>query len=114
MTNDHARVAERLRERRADLQRELAQLTAPPKAGTNLSFGKRIGDGTTEAVERLNATAMARSIAASVADIDRALQKIGDGSYGSCDRCGNAIPAERLEAVPHSVLCVRCAAAGRR
>src|SRR2546428_154779 len=53
-----------LEDRRQELTDELARLTAPPEAGSNLSFGKRIGEGTTEAVERISTTATARSIAA--------------------------------------------------
>jgi DnaK suppressor protein len=98
-----------LESRRAELARELGRLTEPPKAGQNLSFGKRIGEGTSEAVERLSTTAAARSIAASIADIDRALEKLDDGTYGRCERCGNPISPERLDALPYSILCIGCA-----
>ena len=43
--------------------------------------------------------------------IDRALAKLDDGTYGLCDRCGALIPTERLEARPWAVLCVRCSTA---
>jgi RNA polymerase-binding transcription factor DksA len=42
-------------------------------------------------------------------DVVRALEKIDDGTYGLCDRCGASIPDERLEARPWSTLCVSCA-----
>jgi RNA polymerase-binding transcription factor DksA len=42
-------------------------------------------------------------------DVVRALEKLDDGTYGLCDRCGALIPDERLDARPWSVLCVRCA-----
>ena len=61
--------------RQQQLRDELAELTKPPEAGSNLSFGKRIGEGTTEAVERISSSATARSIAAALADVDRALAK---------------------------------------
>ncbi len=94
--------------RRAELSAELARLTEPPAQGTNLSFGKRIGDGTAEAVERISSTAAARSISASIAEVDRALAKLAEGTYGTCDRCGRPIPQERLEAIPWAALCVDC------
>ena len=97
-----------LEDRRNELTDELARLTAPPEAGSNLSFGKRIGEGTTEAVERISTTATARSIAAALADVDRAIEKLGEGSYGRCDQCGRPIPAARLEAVPATPYCVEC------
>lgn len=103
-------VARTLRERRAELQGELSTLTAVPRDPmAAVSFGKRIGDGTTEAVERLNRVGAANAIAATLADVDRAISKLDEGTYGICDSCGEPIPAERLEAIPSAVLCVRCA-----
>ncbi len=98
-----------LRRRRSELAAELARLTEPPEAGASISFGRRIGDGTTEAVERINTTALARSIAASITDIDRALVKLAEGSYGVCDDCGAEIPGERLTARPATAYCIDCA-----
>jgi DnaK suppressor protein len=98
-----------LTERRGVLEAELERLTAPPETSSAVSFGKRVGDGTTEAVERLSTTATARSIAASIAEIDHALAKLGDGTYGICDVCGQEIPAGRLEVRPAAALCVDCA-----
>ena len=99
-------------DRKAELEVELGRLTAPPTTGAAVSFGKRVGDGTTEAVERLSTTATARSIAHSIEDIDRALVKIDDGSYGKCDVCGNDIGVARLDALPAASRCVECAARG--
>ena len=99
-----------LEARRRQLADELAELTKPPEAGSNLSFGKRIGEGTTEAVERISSTAAARSIAAALADVDRALEKIDEGTYGLCDDCGQLISSERLEAIPAAAVCVTCSA----
>ena len=110
MTRPLEHVAAGLRSRRAELVAELDRLATPPEEGAAVSFGKRIGDGTTEAVERLSTTAAARSIAQSIADIDRALQRIDEGVYGICENCGTGIPDARLEALPASTLCVTCAA----
>jgi DnaK suppressor protein len=79
-----------------------------------VSFGKRVGDGTTEAVSRLTDVGVVDSLNATEERIERALEKIAEGSYGTCDRCGRPIPAGRLEAAPESVLCVSCAGALRR
>jgi DnaK suppressor protein len=102
-------IVARLGARRRELTAELDRLTEPPEEGASVSFGKRIGDGTSEAVERLATTATARSIFASIGDIDRALAKLADGSYGTCDRCGGAIAPERLEYRPATSVCVACA-----
>jgi len=99
-----------LEERRADLMREIGALTARPRDPmAAVSFGKRVGDGTTEAVERLNTVGVAQGLDAILRDVERALAKLDEGSYGVCDECGAPIPAERLEARPWSVLCVACA-----
>ena len=76
----------------------------------SVSFGKRVGDGTTEAVERLNRVGTARELEAMLRDVDHALRKLEEGTYGICDRCGKLISEARLEARPWSVLCIDCAA----
>lgn len=97
--------------KRDELVQQLGALTAVPRDPmAAVSFGKRIGEGTTEAVERLNTTGTAKQLDAMLTDVQRALVKFDDGTYGICDRCGVTIPDERLEARPWSVLCVRCSA----
>lgn len=114
MDTSAARAA--LTERRDDLVRELEVLTAIERdTAATVSFGKRVGDGTTAAVDRLNQVGQADQLQAMLVDVDRALEKIEDGTYGICDRCGRSIPEERLQARPWSVLCVDCASlVGRR
>jgi RNA polymerase-binding protein DksA len=43
-----------------------------------------------------------------LADIDSALERIDDGSYGTCVGCGEEIPVPRLEAYPTASLCIDC------
>jgi len=108
---DTREVAQELRIRRDLLMAELGVVTTVERdPDASVSFGKRVGDGTTEAVERLNRVGTARELDAMLRDVDRALQKIDDGTYGICDRCGRLIPEERLDARPWSVLCVEDAA----
>lgn len=40
--------------------------------------------------------------------VARALKRMEDGTYGTCERCGAAIPTERLEVIPTATLCVEC------
>ena len=42
--------------------------------------------------------------------IEEALERIEDGSFGRCEECGKKIPLPRLEAIPYAALCVQCAA----
>ena len=41
--------------------------------------------------------------------IEAAIERIEDGSYGRCEECGVKIPEPRLEAIPYAALCVHCA-----
>ena len=101
MPPDLDEVVRSLEQRRSELRNELATLTAVPRDPmVAVSFGKRIGDGTTEAVERLNTVGAANSIAVTLADVERALDKLADGTYGACDGCGEAIGDERLRCDP--------------
>jgi DnaK suppressor protein len=107
---DTAAVRRALQARRDDLDAELAELTAVPRdPAAAVSFGKRIGDGTTEAVDRLAKVGAAEQLSAMRGDVVRALAKLEEGTYGYCDRCDAPISEGRLEARPWSVLCVRCA-----
>jgi DnaK suppressor protein len=103
-----------LAEHRAEIEARLAGLMRAPERGSGISFGKRVGDGTTEAVSRLNEVGVADNLTASLEQIDRALAKLEEGSYGSCDVCGEAIPSARLAARPESTVCVDCARGARR
>lgn len=108
---DAAAVRAALEARRAQLVEEIDGLTARPREPMPaVSFGKRVGDGTNEAVDRLNSVGAALGLAAMLEDVERALVKLNEGTYGTCDSCGSSIAAERLEARPWSVLCVACAA----
>jgi DnaK suppressor protein len=110
MTPDRRAILRALEERRGALAEELAALTAVPRDPmAAVSFGKRIGDGTTEAVDRLNKVGAANSIAITLADVERALEKVADGTYGTCDSCGESISEERLDAIPSATLCISCA-----
>lgn len=111
---DHDDLARHLTTRRRELRAELARLTEVPDETTAVAFGKRIGDGTTEAVERLSTTAAAMSLSASLRGVERVLAKLEEGTYGICDGCGARIPPERLEARPVTDVCVACRAARDR
>jgi DnaK suppressor protein len=102
-------------EARRDVMRErLGVLASRPERGSALGFGKRVGDGTTEAVARLTDIGVGDSLERVLARTERAVAKLDDGSYGMCDACGGPIPSGRLRALPDAVLCLRCADAQRR
>jgi DnaK suppressor protein len=111
---DAIAVRELLETRRAEMRGRVGALAKRPELGSAQGFGKRIGDGTTEAISRLTEIGVGRSLETGLARTERALAKLDDGTYGICDSCGAAIPPRRLVALPDSVLCLNCSAATRR
>jgi DnaK suppressor protein len=107
-------IRQELEARRASTHERVAALAQRPELGAAQGFGKRIGDGTTEAISRLTDIGVGRSLEAGLARTERALAKLDEGTYGTCDGCGGEIAAARLRAMPDSVLCVDCAASEPR
>lgn len=102
-------VIELLEARRREVALALSELAEPVRApGVQMQFGKRAGDHTSDAVLEMTRTITSGELSSLAAEIDRALAKIEEGSYGRCDRCGTSIPQERLEALPWATLCVAC------
>jgi DnaK suppressor protein len=95
-----------LAEREEELVEQLAELTRPPSELGTISFGKRIGEGTSMAVDRLAAVSTQEHLLAMLDDVRRAQQNVTDGTYGICEVCGEPIPEERLEARPWVTRCV--------
>jgi DnaK suppressor protein len=111
-TMDLDAIRTELRARQDELVAELGVLTTVTRdPSATIGFGKRVGEGTSEAIGRIERVAQADALTAKLADVDRALAKLDDGTYGSCDRCGSSITAERLDARPWAVLCLRCSRA---
>lgn len=103
------KIKEQLEDKRSKLIAEMERISAPPTETTGISFGKRVGEGTSLAVDRLTDVATHDRAGAVLADVERALAKLDQGSYGTCDVCGTVIASERLEALSWAVVCVRCA-----
>ena len=97
-------VLERTRD---EMRAELASLTAAPRDPmAAVSFGKRVGEGTSQAVERITQVDAAKKLDAKLRDVERALAKLDEGTYGTCDVCGDPIGDERLETIAWAVRCV--------
>jgi DnaK suppressor protein len=68
-------------------------------------------EGSSTAFERQHVATLLDQAANQLGDIAAALERIGEGSYGVCERCGQRIGAGRLTARPTAVRCIVCAAA---
>ena len=75
---------------------------------SNAGGDQHLADHATEMVDREVDESLEENAEQIVYEIDRALTKFDDGTYGQCSRCGQRIPAERLDAVPYATLCVSC------
>jgi DnaK suppressor protein len=109
MSLDLRAIRAALEAERTSLETDLRSLTAVTRDPTaTIGFGKRVGEGTSEAIGRIERVGQAEALSAKLDDVLRALAKLDDGTYGVCERCGSSIPDERLEARPSSVRCMRC------
>jgi RNA polymerase-binding transcription factor len=112
--SDPQAVRAELEARRDAIRARIGSLTKRPERGSALGFGKRIGDGTTEAIDRLTDIGVGQSLEQSLARTERALKKLDEGTYGFCDDCGEAISPGRMRALPEGVLCLNCASKAPR
>ncbi len=99
-----------LAQRREEIEARLKKIEAGAlSAASGIGFGKRIGEGTNIAVERLAEVSMHDGLLAELRTVLRAEEKIAGGAGATCDSCGNEIGLERLEAIPWATHCVECA-----
>jgi RNA polymerase-binding transcription factor DksA len=104
-------VAALLAEKRAEVEAQIGGIEDAVTHSTagGISFGKRVGDGTSIAVERLSQVAAHDGLHDTLAQLARAEASLAEGTYGVCAGCGTDIPAGRLEARPFATRCVACA-----
>jgi RNA polymerase-binding protein DksA len=67
-----------------------------------------LGDIATATFDREMATTLEENSTHVLGEINTALARIEDGTFGVCQRCGNPIAPERLEALPWATLCIEC------
>ena len=103
---DHDAIRRELQARRDEIRDRVAALAKRPERGASQGFGKRIGDGTVEAISRLTEIGVGTSLETSLERTERALAKLDDGTYGSCEVCSQPLGADRLEAVPTARFCI--------
>ena len=85
------------------LKEEADELVADREPG-DVQFDEESGDGDTIAVERERDLTLSAQARDSVRQIDEALQRVEDGSYGICVVSGDPIPKARLEAIPWAAM----------
>lgn len=78
------------------------------RSGDVSGHAMHMADVATDMYDREFTLGLASNDRAMLYDIDEALQRIKDGSFGVCSECKKAIPATRLKAIPHARLCLKC------
>ncbi len=90
----------------ARLERELAGVIDSASCGAD---DEHDPEGATLAFERQHLAALLSQASQQLAQIDAALGRIADGSYGRCVSCGEPIGEARLAARPAATTCIKCA-----
>ena len=78
------------------------------ESGEEAVFDNHLGDTATVTYDRELDYTLEENAEHLLADIDSALKRIEDGTYGTCTNCGRQISEERLEARPWATLCIDC------
>ncbi|MBE1492344.1 TraR/DksA family transcriptional regulator [Plantactinospora soyae] len=103
-----AALAARRDELRGEYDQTLSEITELQRDRLTDSAGDDQADTGTKTFEREQEITLANSILERITQVERALERLDEGSYGWCERCGNPIPVERLAAFPSATLCVSC------
>jgi DnaK suppressor protein len=108
--NTKTALREELEAQRASLRRELEELGY---GSEGLSYDPNFADSSQVTAERGETEALGTTLTTNLLDVERALAKIDEGSYGLCESCHQEIADARLEAMPAARYCISCAAKHR-
>ncbi len=107
-TTDELR--ERLNGEQGELLRQLQDLGARHDADgiEDPLLEAGFADAGQATAERVNLLTMVKSLRGTLREVEAALERMDAGSYGRCQKCGQPIAEERLEALPAARLCIAC------
>lgn len=111
-TSETAEIREalvaRLNELQAEYDQALSAITELSRERLADSAGDDQADTGTKTFEREQEITLANNLLERITQVERAIERLGQGNYGWCEKCGNQIPVERLAAFPSATLCVSC------
>lgn len=95
---------------REDLRAQLEAHGANPDDDSMDEPGQetQFADAAQTAAERDKELRLVEKLRDQLSSVGRAMERLAEGTYGTCERCGAEIPAERLEALPYVTLCLDC------
>jgi DnaK suppressor protein len=112
MPFSHGRAKRQLQEEQAELREQQARLkTAQYEA---IGHGNHMADDATGAFDQAVDVALKRKVESSLEEVEGALVKFDNGTYGLCEGCGARIERARLEVLPQARYCLECQAIQER
>jgi DnaK suppressor protein len=108
MSFSYKRAKKELLEEQAKLKEQLQRLETAEYE--SIGYSNHMADDATDAFDQAVDVALKRKIEASLEEVEVALTKFDDGTYGLCEACGARIDRARLEALPHARYCLDCQA----
>jgi DnaK suppressor protein len=100
-----------LQQERDRLRSQLADLGYGESG--ELDYDQNFADSSQVTAEKGEAEALANKLNETLAEVEHALAKFDNGTYGKCEDCGEQIAANRLEAMPEARFCMNCLSARR-
>lgn len=107
-------LRQRLDDERTRVLRELGTIHSASPAQSASAFSEDGGHRTSTSADAIRTVELEKSLAleqtlnALLVEVEHALQKMDEGTYGLCDECGKPIAPARLEALPWANLCIDC------
>jgi RNA polymerase-binding protein DksA len=102
-------IRKRLEDEQASLRDQIESLGAENQGQQDdYGVGNHLADDATEVFTRERNIALRNNAQELLAQVGSALQRLDEGTYGICARCGREIATERLEALPSATLCITC------
>ncbi len=98
-----------LEEQRENLRKEIVEQGADPDSDeVEIDVERGFADSAHSTAERARVISVVKALRTNLRDVERALTKMDLGTYGPCERCGEPVAPERLEALPWAILCISC------
>lgn len=108
-------MKEALLKEQSSLRGELGVIADPAKGADNFTakfpnFGNEQDDNVQEVQSYTDNLSVESNFQTSLQEVDAALARIENGTYGKCENCGEEIAEDRLRAFPAAALCTKCKA----
>ena len=104
-----AELRTELEQQRENLRKEIVEQGGDADSDdAAIDVERGFADSAHSTAERARLLSVMKALRSNLRWVDRALTKMELGTYGTCERCGNPIGLERLEALPWAILCIDC------